>query len=116
MASQPPAGSGPQPAPPAGPDRGPGPSQEPISTLRAKRRRDTEAQLLRPSLVGSQPNTPVTTPSTAQGPSNASGAATGSILAAFDEQTRLFEARKNIFLTIAQSVNNVVLSFEGPKK
>ncbi|KAF6783763.1 hypothetical protein CSOJ01_15857 [Colletotrichum sojae] len=116
MASQPPAGSGPQPAPSAGPDRGPGPSQEPISTPRAKRRRDTEAQPLRPSLVGSQPNTPVTTPSTAQGPSNASGAATGSILAALDEQARLFEARKDVFLTIAQSVDNVVSSFEGPKK
>ncbi|KAF6830380.1 hypothetical protein CMUS01_07787 [Colletotrichum musicola] len=116
MASQPPAGTGPQPAPPAGPDRGPGPPPEPTSTPRAKRRRDTEAQPLRPSLVGSQPNTPDSTPSTAKGPANTSGAATGSILAAFDEQDRLYEARKDVFITIAQSVDNVVSSFEGPKK
>ncbi|KAF6808989.1 hypothetical protein CPLU01_15579 [Colletotrichum plurivorum] len=116
MASQPPPGSEPPPAPPADPDRGSGPPPEPSPSSRAKRRRDAEAQLLRPSLVGSQPNTPDTTPLTAKGPLNASGAATGSILAALDEQTRVFEARKDVFLTIAQSVDNVVSSFEGPKK
>ncbi|KAK2738280.1 hypothetical protein CKAH01_18784 [Colletotrichum kahawae] len=116
MASQPPAGTGLQPAPPAGPDRGSGPPPEPTPTSRAKRRRDTEAQPLRPSLVGSQPNTPDTAPSTAKGHPNANGAATGSILAAFDEQSRLYEARKDVFLTIAQSVDNVVSSFEGYKK
>ncbi|KAF6784875.1 hypothetical protein CSOJ01_15689 [Colletotrichum sojae] len=95
MASQPLAGTGLQPAPPAGPDRGSGPPPEPTSTPRAKRRRDTEAQALRPSLVGSQPDTPETTPLTAKGPSNTNGAATGSILAALDEQARLYEARKD---------------------
>ncbi|KAF6823754.1 hypothetical protein CPLU01_11221 [Colletotrichum plurivorum] len=119
MASQPPVDAGPQPASSAGPERGSGTSPEPTSTIRAKRRRDTEAQLSqpsRPSLMGSQPNTPDTPPSTAKGPPNASGAATGSILAAFDEQARLYEARKDVFMTIAQSVDNVVSSFEGPKK
>ncbi|KAF6784877.1 hypothetical protein CMUS01_16595, partial [Colletotrichum musicola] len=116
MASQPPVDAGPQPASPTGPDRGSGPPPEPSPTSRAKRRRDAEAQPLRPSLVGSQPNTPDTAPSTAKGPSNTSGAATGSILAALDEQTRAFEARRDVFLTVAQSVDNVVSSFEGPKK
>ncbi|KAF6810377.1 hypothetical protein CPLU01_15321 [Colletotrichum plurivorum] len=116
MASQPPVDAGPQPASPTGPDRGSGPPPGPSLTSRAKRRRDTEAQPLRPSLVGSQPNTPATAPLMAKGPSNASGTATGSILAAFDEQTRLYEARMDVFLTIARSVDNVVSSFEGPKK
>ncbi|KAF6793797.1 hypothetical protein CSOJ01_13820 [Colletotrichum sojae] len=116
MALQPPGGSGLQPAPPAGPDRGSGMPPEPTPTPRAKRRRDTEAQPLRPSLAGSQPDTLDTAPLTAKGPPNASGAATGSILAALDEQTRVFEARKDVFLTITQSVDNVVSSFEGPKK
>ncbi|KAK2738281.1 hypothetical protein CKAH01_18785 [Colletotrichum kahawae] len=116
MALQPPAGTGLQPAPPAGPDRGSRPPPEPTPTLRAKRRRDTKAQPLRPSLEGSQPNTPDTAPLTAKGPSNPSGAATGSILAAFDKQTRLYKAQKDVFVTIAQSVDNMVSSFEGYKK
>ncbi|KAF6827144.1 hypothetical protein CMUS01_09126 [Colletotrichum musicola] len=116
MASQPPAGTGPQPAPPAGPDRGPGPPPEPTSTPRTKRRRNTEAQPLRPSLVRSQPNTPNSTPLTAKGPTNTSGATTRSILATFNKQNRLYKAQKDIFITITQSINNVVSSFKGPKK
>ncbi|KAF6808228.1 hypothetical protein CPLU01_15698 [Colletotrichum plurivorum] len=116
MASQPPVDAGPQPARPAGPHRGSRPPPEPTPTSRAKRRQDSEAQPHRLSLVGSQPNTPATAPLMAKGPSNASDTATGSILAAFDEQTRLYEARKDVFLTIVRSVDNVVSSFEGPKK
>ncbi|KAF5500013.1 hypothetical protein CGCA056_v014950 [Colletotrichum aenigma] len=69
MASQPPAGSGPMPASSTGPDRGSGAPLEPSPTSRAKRRRDTEAQLARLSLVGSQPDASTTTPLTAKGPS-----------------------------------------------
>ncbi|KAF6782655.1 hypothetical protein CMUS01_16708, partial [Colletotrichum musicola] len=116
MASQPPAGTGSQSAPPAGPNRGSRPPPEPTSTPKAKRRRDTEAQPPRPSLVGSQPDGPDTAPLSARAPLNASGAATGSILATLDEQARLYKAQKDIFLTVAQSVDNVVSSFEGPKK
>ncbi|KAK6222515.1 hypothetical protein QIS74_04217 [Colletotrichum tabaci] len=120
MASQPPAGIGPLPASPAGPDRGPGPPPEPISPSRAKRRRNTETQPLRPSLAGSQPNTFNPAPPTAKGPPTLTSAtgrtATGSVLSALDEEARHYEARKDVFLTVAQSVDNVVSSFEGPRK
>ncbi|KAF6830386.1 hypothetical protein CMUS01_07793 [Colletotrichum musicola] len=100
MALQPLGGSGLQPAPPAGPDRGSWIPPEPTPTPRTKRHRDTEAQPLRPSLARSQPNTLVTAPLTAKGPPNASSTTTGSILAALNEQTRVFKAQKDIFLTI----------------
>ncbi|KAK1974052.1 hypothetical protein LZ30DRAFT_787296 [Colletotrichum cereale] len=120
MASQPPAGIGPLPASPAGPDRGSGPPPEPISPSRAKRRRNTETQPLRPSLAGSQPNTFNPAPPTAKGPPTLTPAtgrtATGSVLSALDEEARHYEARKDVFLTIAQSVDNVVSSIEGPRK
>ncbi|KAK2747411.1 hypothetical protein CKAH01_06588 [Colletotrichum kahawae] len=100
MASQPPASSGPPPAPSAGPDRGSGAPSEPSSTSRAKRRRDTEAQQSRPSL----------------GPLNVAGTATGAVLKALNEEAKHYEDRKDVFMTIAQSVDNVVSCFEGPKK
>ncbi|KAK1634578.1 hypothetical protein BDP81DRAFT_395868 [Colletotrichum phormii] len=116
MASQPPAGSGPLPASSAGPDRGSGPSSEPPPSSRAKRRRETEAQPLRPSLVGSQPDAPTTTPLTAKGPSTMTGTATGAVLTALNEEAKHYEARKDVFMAIAQSVDNVISCFEGPRK
>ncbi|KAJ0381771.1 hypothetical protein COL922a_013874, partial [Colletotrichum nupharicola] len=116
MASQPPAGSGLLPASSAGPDRGYGSLPEPYSSSRAKRRRDTKAQPSQPSLLGSQPDASTTTPSTAKGPSTANGIATSAILIALTEEAKHYEARKDVFMTIAQSVDNVVSCFEGPKK
>ncbi|KAK1839749.1 hypothetical protein CCHR01_17633, partial [Colletotrichum chrysophilum] len=116
MASQPPAGSGPMPASSAGPDRGSGAPPEPSPTSRAKRRRDTEAQPARPSLVGSQPDASTTTPLTAKGPSTVNGTAAGAVLTALSEEAKLYEARKDVFMAIAQSVDNVVSCFEGPRK
>ncbi|KAK1837404.1 hypothetical protein CCHR01_19975, partial [Colletotrichum chrysophilum] len=116
MASQPPTGSGPPPAPSAGPDRGSGGPSEPSSTSRAKRRRGTEAQQSRPSLVGSQPDASTATPLTAKGPLNVAGTATGAVLQALNEEAKHYEDRKDVFMTIAQSVDNVVSCFEGPKK
>ncbi|KAF4480690.1 hypothetical protein CGGC5_v010555 [Colletotrichum fructicola Nara gc5] len=116
MASQPPAGSGPMPASSTGPDRGSGAPPEPSPTSRAKRRRDTEAQPARPSLVGSQPDASTTTPLTAKGPSTVNGTAAGAVLIALSEEAKLYEARKDVFMAIAQSVDNVVSCFEGPRK
>ncbi|KAF4412955.1 hypothetical protein CFRS1_v009454 [Colletotrichum fructicola] len=116
MASQPPAGSGPMPASSTGPDRGSGAPPEPSPTSRAKRRRDTEAQPARPSLVGSQPDASTTTPLTAKGPSTVNGTAAGAVLTALSEEAKLYEARKDVFMAIAQSVDNVVSCFEGPRK
>ncbi|KAF5502030.1 hypothetical protein CGCA056_v014371 [Colletotrichum aenigma] len=116
MASQPPAGSGPLPASSAGPDRGSRAPLEPSPTSRAKRRRGTEAQLSQPSLAGSQPDASTTTPLTAKGPSTVNGIAAGAILTALNEEAKHYEARKDVFMAIAQSVDNVVSCFEGPRK
>ncbi|KAH9227865.1 hypothetical protein K456DRAFT_1729619 [Colletotrichum gloeosporioides 23] len=116
MASQPPAGSGPLLASSANPDRGSGSPPEPPSTSRAKRRRGTEAQPPWPGLVGSQPDTSIATPLTAKGPLNVTGTATGAVLKALNEEAKHYEDRKDVFMTIAQSVDNVVSCFEGPKK
>ncbi|KAK1973179.1 hypothetical protein LZ30DRAFT_788211 [Colletotrichum cereale] len=120
MALQPLAGIGPLPASPAGPNQGSGPPPEPISPLRAKRRRNTKTQPLRPSLAGSQPNAFNPAPLTAKGPLISTPAtgrtATGSVLSALDEEARHYKACKDVFLTIAQSVDNVVSSFEGYRK
>lgn len=101
MASQPPAGNGLLPAPSADPDRGPRPPLGPTSTSRAKRRRDTKAQPARLGLTGSQLDAPDLAPLTDKGASSDRGIATGSILAALNEEARQFEARKDVFLTIA---------------
>ncbi|KAF5500011.1 hypothetical protein CGCA056_v014968 [Colletotrichum aenigma] len=116
MASQPLAGSGPMPASSTGPDRGSGAPPEPSPTSRAKRRCDTEAQLAWLSLVGSQPDASTTTPLTAKGPSTVNRTAAGAVLTALSEEAKLYEARKDIFMAIAQSVDNVVSCFEGPRK
>ncbi|KAF5498142.1 hypothetical protein CGCA056_v014980 [Colletotrichum aenigma] len=116
MASQPPAGSGPLPASSAGPDRGSRAPLEPSPTSRAKRRRGTEAQLSQPSLAGSQPDASTTTPLTAKGPSTVNRIAAGAILTALNEEAKHYEARKDVFMAIAQSVDNVVSCFEGPRK
>ncbi|KAJ0333187.1 hypothetical protein COL922a_010904, partial [Colletotrichum nupharicola] len=116
MASQPPAGSGPSLASSANPDRGSGFPPEPPSTSRAKRRRGTEGQPPWPGLVGSQPDTSTATPLTAKGPLNVTGTATGAVLKALNEEAKHYEDRKDVFMTIAQSVDNVVSCFEGPKK
>ncbi|KXH62862.1 hypothetical protein CNYM01_14365, partial [Colletotrichum nymphaeae SA-01] len=116
MASQPPPGPGPPPAPSAGPDRGSGTPPEPSPTSRAKRRRGTEAQPSQPSLVGSQPDASATTPLPAKGLSTVNGTATGAVLIALTEEAKHYEARKDVFMAIAQSVDNVVSCFEGPRK
>ncbi|KAF5482773.1 hypothetical protein CGCF413_v015565 [Colletotrichum fructicola] len=116
MASQPPAGPGSPPAPSAGPDRGSGAPPEPSPTSRAKRRRGTEAQPFQPSLVGSKPDASTTAPLTAKGPTTITGTATGAVLTALDEEAKHYEARKDVFIAIAQSVDNVVSCFEGPTK
>ncbi|KAF5482919.1 hypothetical protein CGCF413_v015543 [Colletotrichum fructicola] len=116
MASQPPAGPGSPPAPSAGPDRGSGTPPEPSPTSRAKRRRGTEAQPSQPSLVGSKPDASTTAPLTAKGPTTITGTATGAVLTALDEEAKHYEARKDVFIAIAQSVDNVVSCFEGPRK
>ncbi|KAF5498164.1 hypothetical protein CGCA056_v014991 [Colletotrichum aenigma] len=116
MASQPPAGSGPLPASSAGPDRGSRAPLEPSPTSRAKRRRGTEAQLSQPSLAGSQPDASTTTPLTAKGPSTVNRIAAGAILTALNEEAKHYEARKDVFMAIAQSVDNMVSCFEGPRK
>ncbi|KAK2023935.1 hypothetical protein LX32DRAFT_656591 [Colletotrichum zoysiae] len=46
----------------------------------------------------------------------ASRPATGSISSALDEEVRQHETRRDIFLTIAQSVDSVVASFDGRRK
>ncbi|GKT52486.1 uncharacterized protein ColSpa_12667 [Colletotrichum spaethianum] len=108
------------PASPAGPDRGSGLPPEPTTPSRAKRRRNTETQPLRPSLAGNQPNAFNPAPPSAKGPPISTSAtgrtATGSVLSVLDEEARHYEARKDVFLTIAQSVDNVFSSFEGPRK
>ncbi|KAJ0339269.1 hypothetical protein COL922a_004654 [Colletotrichum nupharicola] len=96
MASQPPAGSGPSLASSANPDPGSGSPPEPPSTSRAKRRRAT--------------------PLTAKGPSNVTRTATRPILKALNEEAKHYEDRKDVFITITQSVDNVVSCFQGPKK
>ncbi|KAF4473698.1 hypothetical protein CGGC5_v017335 [Colletotrichum fructicola Nara gc5] len=116
MASQPPAGPGSPPAPSAGPDRGSGTPPEPSPTSRAKCRRGTEAQPSQPSLVGSKPDASTTAPLTAKGPTTITGTATGAVLTALDEEAKHYEARKDVFIAIAQSVDNVVSCFEGPRK
>ncbi|KAF5518542.1 hypothetical protein CGCA056_v009557 [Colletotrichum aenigma] len=116
MASQPPAGPGSPPAPSAGPDRGSGTLPEPSPTSRAKRRRSTEAQPSQPSLVGSKPDASTTAPLTAKGPTTITGTATGAVLTALDEEAKHYEARKDVFIAIAKSVDNVVSCFEGPRK
>ncbi|KAF5500006.1 hypothetical protein CGCA056_v014967 [Colletotrichum aenigma] len=116
MASQPPAGPGSPPAPSAGPDRGSGTLPEPSPTSRAKRRRGTEAQPSQPSLVGSKPDASTTAPLTAKGPTTITGTATGAVLTALDEEAKHYEARKDVFIAIAKSVDNVVSCFEGPRK
>ncbi|GKT70531.1 hypothetical protein ColTof4_02954 [Colletotrichum tofieldiae] len=46
----------------------------------------------------------------------ASRPATGSVLSALDEEARKYEAQKEVFWTIAQSVDSVVTSFDGHRK
>ncbi|KXH45593.1 hypothetical protein CNYM01_14270, partial [Colletotrichum nymphaeae SA-01] len=87
----------------------------------AKRRRDTEAQPTRPSLTGSQLDATNDAPSSIEGPATSTasaptGSATGSVLTALAEEARQYEARKDVFLTIAQSVDSVVASFDGSRK
>ena len=44
------------------------------------------------------------------------GTATGAVLTALDEEAKHYEARKDVFIAIAQSVDNMVSCFEGPRK
>ncbi|KAK1727516.1 uncharacterized protein BDZ83DRAFT_750063, partial [Colletotrichum acutatum] len=121
MASQPPSGTGLMSADQADPEPGSGTPPEPNPTSRAKRRRDAEAQPTRPSLTGSQLDATTDAPTSAEGPaastaSAPSGSATGSVLTALAEEARQYEARKDVFLTIARSVDSVVASFDGSRK
>ncbi|KAI3527870.1 hypothetical protein CABS03_15174 [Colletotrichum abscissum] len=121
MASQPPPGTGLMSADTADPELGSGTPPEPNPTSRAKRRRDTEAQPTRPSLTGSQLDATNDAPSSAERPATSTasaptGSATESVLTALAEEARQYEARKDVFLTIAQSVDSVVASFDGSRK
>ncbi|KAK1471334.1 hypothetical protein CABS01_16377 [Colletotrichum abscissum] len=121
MASQPPPGTGLMSADTADPELGSGTPPEPNPTTRAKRRRDTKALPTRPSLTGSQLDATNDAPSSAEGPTTSTsspptGFATGSVLTALAEEARQYEARKDVFLTIAQSVDSVVASFDGSRK
>ncbi|KAI3528200.1 hypothetical protein CABS02_15181 [Colletotrichum abscissum] len=121
MASQPPPGTGLMSADTADPELGSGTSPEPNPTTRAKRRRDTKALPTRPSLTGSQLDATNDAPSSAEGPATSTasaptGSATESVLTALAEEARQHEARKDVFLTIAQSVDSVVASFDGSRK